>query len=54
MPSSFVRWLTENASTPATPTVAMASASSANKPISVAFSRCGAIVSSRISSSVCT
>src|SRR5262245_13834414 len=54
MPSSFVRWLTEKASTPATPTVAMTSASAANSPMSVAFSRCGAIVSSRISSSVCT
>ena len=31
MPSSFVRWLTENARTPATPTVAMASASPAKQ-----------------------
>src|SRR6476469_8207737 len=30
MPSSFVRWLTEKARTPATPTVAIASARSAN------------------------
>ena len=41
MPISFVRALTENASTPPMPTAAMITASMPNAEISTAFSRCG-------------
>ena len=42
IPISFVRALTENASTPAIPTAAMISASSPNDETSTALSRRGA------------
>ena len=48
MPISFVRALTENASTPAMPTAAMITASAPNDDTSAAFSRRGATLSSRI------
>ena len=52
MPNSRVRALTENASTPATPTTAIVSATAANPPNTSAFSRFGASTSARTSSSV--
>ena len=52
MPNSRVRALTENASTPATPTTAMSSATPANPPKTKAFSRVGASTSARMSSIV--
>jgi hypothetical protein len=52
MPNSRVRWLTENASTPATPTTAMASATAAKPPNTSVFSRSGVSTSARMSSSV--
>ena len=42
MPISFVRALTENASTPAMPTAAMITARTPNDDTSTAFSRRGA------------
>lgn len=47
-----VRPLTENASTPATPTMEIASATPANPPKTMAFRRSGASTSARTSSSV--
>src|SRR5262245_45386350 len=52
MPNSRVRALTENASTPATPTIAIVSATSAKPPKTSAFSRSGASTSARTSSRV--
>ena len=52
MPNSRVRALTENASTPATPTTAIVSATAAKPPNTSAFSRFGASTSARTSSSV--
>ena len=52
MPNSRVRPLTENASTPATPTTEIASATAAKPPNTIAFSRSGASTSARTSSSV--
>ena len=52
MPNSRVRALTENASTPATPTTAIVSATAAKPPNTSAFSRSGASTSARTSSSV--
>src|SRR5580658_6707417 len=52
IPNSRVRWLTENASTPATPTTAMASATAAKPPKTNVFSRSGVSTSARISASV--
>ena len=51
-PNSRVRALTENASTPATPTSAIVSATPAKPPKTSAFSRSGASTSARMSSSV--
>src|SRR5262249_54843156 len=50
-PNSRVRALTENASTPATPTIAMRSATPANPPNTSALTRVGASTSARMSSS---
>ena len=47
-----MRALTENASTPATPTTAISSATPANPDTTKAFSRSGASTSARTSSSV--
>jgi hypothetical protein len=52
MPNSRVRALTENASTPATPTTAIVSATPAKPPNTSAFRRSGASTSARTSSSV--
>ena len=52
MPNSRVRPLTENASTPATPTTAIASATAAKPPKTTAFRRSGVSTSARMSSSV--
>ena len=51
-PNSRIRALTENASTPATPTTAMVSATSAKPPNTIVFRRFGASTSARTSSSV--
>ncbi len=51
-PNSRVRALTENASTPATPTTAMVSATAANPLNTSAFTRLGASTSARTSSRV--
>ena len=51
-PNSRVRALTENASTPATPTTAISSAMPANPENTKAFSRSGDSTSARTSSSV--
>ena len=51
-PNSRVRALTENASTPATPTTAISSATPAKPPKTSAFRRSGASTSARTSSSV--
>jgi hypothetical protein len=50
MPNSRVRALTENASTPATPTTAIARATAANRPNTTEFKRFGASTSARMSS----
>ena len=52
MPNSRVRPLTENASTPATPTTEISSATVANPPNTTAFSREGVRTSARTSPSV--
>ena len=52
MPNSRVRPLTEKASTPATPTIEIASATAAKPPKTIAFSLSGASTSARTSSSV--
>src|SRR5262249_6763226 len=52
MPNSRVRALTENASTPATPTTAIASATAANTPNTTEFRRSGVSTSARTSSRV--
>ena len=52
MPNSRVRPLTEKASTPATPTTAIASATAANPPKTSVFSRSGASTVARTSASV--
>ena len=49
MPISFVRELTENASTPAMPTIAMIIASIPKHAMNSAFRRRGATVASRTS-----
>ena len=54
MPISEVRELTENASTPAIPTMAMIMASVPNDAMNSALSRRGATVASRTCSSVAT
>ena len=51
-PNSRVRALTEKASTPATPTTAMSSATEAKPPKTSALSRFGDSTSARTSSSV--
>ena len=51
-PNSRVRTLTEKASTPATPTIAMASATPANPATTNAFTRSGVSRPARTSSSV--
>ena len=53
-PISWVRWLTEKATTPPSPAAVMQSASSANIRSSVVVSRGEARASPRTSSSVCT
>ena len=50
MPNSRVRELTENASTPATPTTAIANATAANTPNTSEFKRSGVSTSARMSS----
>src|ERR1700722_11991794 len=52
MPNSRVRALTENASTPATPTTAIANATAANTPNTSEFKRSGVSTSARMSSRV--
>ena len=52
MPNSRVRALTENASTPATPTTAMVSATMAKPPKTMVFKRSGVSTSARTSSRV--
>ena len=52
MPNSRVRALTENASTPATPTTAIANATAANTPNTSEFKRSGVSTSARTSSRV--
>ena len=52
MPNSRVRPLTENASTPATPTTAIARATAAKPPNTRVFKRSGVRTSARISSRV--
>ena len=52
MPNSRVRALTENASTPATPTTAIGSATAANTPKTSEFKRSGASTLARMSSRV--
>ena len=54
MPISCVRALTEKASTPAIPTMAITIASAPNDAMNSAFKRRGATVASRTSSSVAT
>src|ERR1700746_1092867 len=49
MPNSRVRALTENASTPATPTTAMTNATAANTPNTTEFNRSGGSTSARTS-----
>ena len=51
-PKLYVRALTENASTPATPTTAIASATAANTPNTSEFKSSGVSTSARTSSSV--
>ena len=52
MPNSRVRALTEKASTPPTPTTAIARATTANPPKTRAFNRSGVSTSARTSSRV--
>src|SRR5437660_5947439 len=52
MPNSRVRALTENASTPPTPTTAIANATAANTPNTSEFKRSGVSTSARMSSRV--